>query len=219
MTKEHPIAFSPAMVSAILDRRKFTTRRIIADAGDPGVAPGDLLWVKETHYRFGTWEPWPSSDGKARWRFEGGPASFDSPAARHGNRPRQGPPASDEDKRIARWYRRPAMFMFRRDCRLTLRVERVTTERLQEISLQAAQEEGIKAVSKDGRLRKFGIPDRDGEPGTDDEGWPWTEWEASSTAAFRRLWEKLHGAGSWEKNPRVAVYEFRIESAPGGSRS
>lgn len=214
---EHPIPFTPAMVSAILARRKFTTRRILRDGQEPRVAAGDLLWVRETHYRIGHWEVDYSrrmTDERLRWKFVGfGGTYFDPPTSGV----RQGPPADDDEKGERRWYRRPAMFMFRSDCRLQLQVTRVTTEALQEISPMAAQEEGIASHSKDSRTRKFGIPDRDGLPGTDNEGWPWVEWETTQVGAFRRLWEQIHGAGAWEVNPRVAVIEFKIATEPGGS--
>lgn len=213
---ERPIAFSPAMVSAILDRRKLTTRRILKvdpETGEikpPTIRAGDLLWVKETHYRFGWWEP--EHIGAARhWRFEGpDECSFDPPAAEH----RRGPPSGDEAKQRPQWYSRPAQFMPRRFCRLTLRVTRVYGDHLQNLSWVDAEEEGIAGISKDGRIRKFGIPDRDGLPGEDNEGWHWPRWKKTPQEAFAALWDSLHGPGAWAQNPWVAVIAFEPETRP-----
>jgi hypothetical protein len=82
VTTERPILMSAPMVRPILDGTKSQTRRVIKPqpthfnpAGAPRRArpdrspsdvvrcpygrPGDRLWVREEHYRFGHWEPVP----------------------------------------------------------------------------------------------------------------------------------------------------------------
>ena len=94
--------------------------------------------------------------------------------------------------------------------RILLEIADVRVERLQEISENDAKGEGLAAISKDGQIFKYGIPDRDGLPGTDDHGWPWVDWKHSARNAFGRLWESINGAGSWDTNPWVWVVEFRV---------
>lgn len=92
--------------------------------------------------------------------------------------------------------------------RLTLYVTDVRVERLQDIGEADAQSEGLQTLSKDGRTWKWGIPDRDGLPGTDDCGWPWADWQTDPRAAYARLWNVINGPGAWEANPWVAAYTF-----------
>lgn len=103
---------------------------------------------------------------------------------------------------------RPGMFMPRWASRITLRITRVKVERLQSISEADAKAEGLGAITKDGKLIKYGIADRDGLPGQDNDGWPWVEWNADPRLAYRKLWNAINGPGSWDANPWVAAYTF-----------
>lgn len=91
-----------------------------------------------------------------------------------------------------RGWRSP-IFMPRWASRITLEVTRVWPERLLDISEADAKAEGLACVTKDGTTYKYGIPDRDGWPGTDDDGWPWREWEVDPRKAYWRAWDKIHG--------------------------
>lgn len=106
---------------------------------------------------------------------------------------------------------RPGMFLpnHLRHLMPVLKVTSVRAERLSAITAEGAKREGLSVYSKDGQLDKYGIADYDGQPGTDDLGWPWAKWEADPAAAYRTLWEKINGAGSWEKNPWCWVIGFR----------
>lgn len=221
--KSRPILFSAPMVRAILNGSKSVTRRTVkcmhldfvagceADRNDPrnygyecddgwvklqastdprddeiqlpcphGRA-GDHLWVRET-VAVGH-----SYDGNERICYR-----------------------SDGDVELSpdrKWT--PSIFMSRRHSRITLEITNVRVERLQEISDADAKAEGLSAITKDGSLFKFGIPDRDGLPGTDNDGWPWDQWERDPRKAYRALWESLNGPGSWDLNPYVWVIEFK----------
>ena len=94
---------------------------------------------------------------------------------------------------------------------ITLTVTDVRVQRLQEISEEDAIAEGIGCITKDGALYKWGMPDRDGYPGTDDDGWPWNRWKIGHKAAFAELWDGLHGADSWDANPWVVAATFTVE--------
>lgn len=175
---------------------------------------GDRLWVRETHFKFGYWERDELKIEKLNrhaLRFVAmSEASFEPP--RHPITARQGPPPSADDWARPTIYKRPARFMFRADARLNLIVEDVDFERLDEVTSIEAEAEGIAAASKDGRFRKFGIPDRDGLPGTDNEGWAWADWQQTPRDAFVRLWNSIHGENAFAANPWVTVTTFRIET-------
>lgn len=108
---------------------------------------------------------------------------------------------------VKRWT--PSIHMPRDASRITLEITGVRLERLQDISEADAKAEGLAEITKDGGLFKFGIPDRDGYPGTDDKGWPWHEWERNPVDAYCKLWQSIYGAESWQANPWVWAIEFR----------
>lgn len=110
--------------------------------------------------------------------------------------------------RSGRPYWRSSRYMHRWASRITLLVTDVHVQRLHDITEQDVLAEGLAKVSKDGRLWKFGLPDRDGLPGDDDHGWHWKDWSADPKQAFARLWNSLHG-DAWGLNPWVAVYTFK----------
>jgi hypothetical protein len=110
------------------------------------------------------------------------------------------------------WNRRPSIFMWRWASRLTLEIKAVRIERLNDISAEDARKEGLKKLTKDDGLTwKYGIPDRDGLPGNDDHGWTWREWCVNPIDAYKTLWESINGEGSWAENPWVWVVEFRLQ--------
>jgi hypothetical protein len=94
--------------------------------------------------------------------------------------------------------------------RITLQVTDVRLQRLQDITDDDARAEGLIAITKDGHLVKYGIPDRDGLPGTDNDGWPWQEWDVSPREAFLKLWDRINGEREpWSANPWVWAVSFR----------
>lgn len=159
--RERPILFKGAMVRAILDGKKTQTRRIVktTDGSEayvsdgkvwkpapvdwsgyiecPQGAPGDRLWVKETHALYalnfnhagcgniGTWHP------------------FDRDVCCHY---REGCP-SELAERFDKW--RPSIFMPRWASRLTLQITGVRVERLQAITEDDARAEGIVSTCDD----------------------------------------------------------------------
>ncbi|MFJ9451454.1 hypothetical protein [Herbaspirillum sp. NPDC101397] len=173
---------------------------------------GDRLWVRET-WQYADWtdcgEPHIgyAADGKSVLHEE-----FPEDWAKRLEEiwcELSAPANFDIDNRAAdrRW--RPSIHMPRWACRLLLDVVAVRVEHLQDISAEDAIAEGLSAITKDGKTVKYGIPDRDGFPGSDDDGWHWNEWEKDPIVAFGKLWEKINGAGSWAANPWVWVVEFK----------
>lgn len=206
---DKPISFSPAMATAILTGRKTITRRLLGEGKALPYAAGDTIWVRETHYRTGYWERQMTGERleKVGWRFVGisDASTFDLP--RFCSEPPQGVPRDNHD--VPKLYRRPARFMFKHHARLRLEVEECFAQQLHDAPPYDFAGEGISAISKDGKRLKFGIPDRDGEPGTDNVGWPWPDWQTTAQLAFRLLWDRIHKPGAYDLNPLVSVTRFR----------
>lgn len=203
--KERPILYCAPMVRSVLDGSKTQTRRVVKpshcgyardsdtdgdllaalDACDisqsisPYGQPGDRLWVRET------FREWGGTEKRIDYRA-----------------------TTDVPNPDANW--KPSIFMPRAASRINLEITAVRVERLHDISEADAVAEGLACITKDGdRTRKYGIPDADGMPGTDDHGWPWNEWRSDPREAYRKLWESINGPGSWDLNPWVWVIEFK----------
>lgn len=236
--KSRPILFSPPMIKAILEGRKTQTRRVarvITECWSPefpcnsldeiehlpgAVAfhaqtkvddtsthvykcpygkPGDNLWVRESGWLPKTPTARELRDGADTWPgfvYDADGVSF----------------SDVEDFKRWGWKRVPSIFMPRWASRIGLEILDVCVERLQDISESEARTEGLSCISKDGRRTwKYGIPDSDGLPGTDDFGWPWSEWDECPVAAFRYLWNRTNEKRgySWDSNPWVWVITFK----------
>lgn len=215
---DRPILFSAPMVRALLEGRKTQTRRAFnpqpysfttegqqywnasgcvggricisdRDLLNLHKKPnfGDRLYVCETHYRFGHWEPDQTkrtAAGRQKWKFveDSADVLFEAPESFRKGRHHQYPftPA---------WHQRLGRFMFRKHSRTTLIVTDVRIERLQDISEMDSRAEGA---------------------------WSWKEtWDDAQIIdnardAYCHLWEEINGEGSWESNPWVAAYTFRV---------
>ncbi|NOK05795.1 hypothetical protein HNV27_30205 [Myxococcus xanthus] len=176
--------------------------------------PGDRLWCKET------WRTAAKLDGQS-------PTAIAKACTDLGYRSPWAPLQYEADGARVNWNEadwgqagktRVSIHMPRWASRLTLEMVSVRFERLHDITDEDAKAEGLTCLSKDGgRTWKYGIPDRDGWPGTDDTGWPWTDWDVSPRVAFRRLWSSIYGPESWERNDWVARGEFRAQPLAGGA--
>lgn len=212
MTKERPILFKGEMVRAILDGRKTQTRRVVKPQAavltdemaralgvqppavqNPPVipcpygAPGDRLWVRETY------------------------AAFTQPTHEYGEADLIEGPLSDAVERYGslalaykadgtsnpeRW--RPSIFMPRSASRILLEITDERVQRLQEISEEDARAEGIRELSL-----------QEGQPGAWWTADPQQSLQARTPVqAFRRLWESIHGADSWDVDPWVWAISF-----------
>lgn len=210
--KERPILFSAPMVRALLNGTKTQTRRVVKPQPVelPDFNRGRLSYnVRGSVYR--AWNP-AVMDPRCPYGQRGDRLWVRETWTQACVHPRQG----DEvfyraDGEVAPEFEPwiPSIHMFRWASRILLEIVSVRVERLQDISEADAMAEGLTALTKDGRTIKFGIPDMDGEPGTDDIGWPWSTWLLSARGAYRKLWESINGPGSWEANPWVWVIEFK----------
>lgn len=90
-----------------------------------------------------------------------------------------------------------------------IRILDARPEWLHDITQADVLNEGLTQITKDeGRTWKYGLADRDGFPGTDDFGWPWSLWSTDPREAYFRLWDTLHGPGHAFTNPLVWRYHF-----------
>lgn len=230
MTNQRPILFSTAMVQAILAGSKTQTRRVIKPqpvtvASDvlgryfevshrhsgigelqdeikcPYGKVGDVLWVREEHYRFGHWEhdnTKKRKSGRQAWKFV--PDSeevryFDNPP----NEYRKG--RYHKDPYTPAWHKRLARFMPKSLCRINLAIANVRVERLQDISEQDAIAEGIEIIDS----KVFGQKFANYELAADKAPYVF-----DPTYSFESLWRAINGQGSWDSNPWVWVVEFEI---------
>lgn len=228
---EFQISDTPGYDFAMRDRRR-TWNELRKDEilqRCPLGQAGDRLWGRETfcleHQVSEAGNPPPFDDGRpVKYLYEGelgqGELSNDwkaladscwlqphykatdpTPELCYDDRP--------SDEPTVKW--KPSILMPRWASRILLYITEIRIQRVQEVTEEDARAEGLSSFSKDGTLFKFGIPDKDGFPGTDDHGWAWVEWEKSPVNAFRKIWDSLYskkGFG-WDRNPWVWVISFR----------
>ena len=145
-------------------------------------APGDRLWVRETHYL--------TDDGESEYAVFAADqgdvdehlASMQTTMASH--------PSIDWSKHLRL---RPSIHMPRWASRLTLTVTDVRVERLQDISEADAKAEGCDAVLALTIKRPNGA-----HPGNPRE-------------CYCDLWNSLHGPGAWDANPWVVALTFNVQ--------
>lgn len=172
--------------------------------------PGDLLYVRETHYRFGHWEPIPGKEtkgGRQKWQFVEDRAEvlYDAPETF-----RKG--MHNADPWTPAWHKRNSLFMPKEAARIWLEVESVRVERLQDISEGDAVAEGIEKVNVN----------HDVEPEYKDyHGVPLCRvgdkhpWGLTPYGSFKSLWQSINGAESWAANLWVWAVTFKMVSTTG----
>ncbi len=179
-----PLIFSAPMVRAILDGRKTMTRRVLKPQ------PPDGARFMGIHHASDEPDTWffnsPKGPFKVRERFSEGDRLWVKEKHRpHASGVDYGADIHEaQHSQLGGWI--SSMMMAKRFSRLTLIVESVRVERLQEISEADAIREGVE---------KPILPHWSGQP---------------YRSAFRGLWLDIHGPGSWEANPWVAVIGFRV---------
>lgn len=237
--KTKPILFSGPMVRALLDGKKTQTRRIakvkreeflssemledleirgfetIRDDPDgffivppcPYGQPGDLLWVRETFARNGFKvgeKVFYRADNESQFMGEMSESNGNITGYYIDHWVRNG-----ERRKGSEW--KPSIHIPRWASRLTLEITNIRVENLQAISNEDAEAEGFTCMTKDGCVTyKFGIPDYDGMPGTENSGWEWKDWQIEARQAYKKLWESINGSESWDANPWVWVIEFIV---------
>lgn len=217
MARELPIIFSGPMVLAILEGLKTQTRRIIKPQPQPVTAQsghlaapglwckGDVCWPLGDGRSIVSNKPGPHPEWVARWvKIAAGDRLwvreiFSGPHRYAGIRPGLWEDGAiwywaDGDPTDGDWTKpKPGIHMPRWASRLLLHVKQVRVEPLQSISTQDVRAEGITVRQID--LHGMDAFDR----------------QRYHRALFRNLWESIHGAGAWEKNPWVLAITFEVE--------
>ena len=173
-------------------------------------AAGDMLYIKEPHYKFGFWEPiqLPGALKPYKWRFH-----YDECEGVYfpDNIPPRILGCVCTSREQIGWFKRSPLFMFKEDARHWQRVKAVKVERLQSISEEDAKAEGVSPCTW------HHLPDGDGEdisglPGFPDDHCPYRN-------GFANVWDSINGPGAWERNPwLVAVALERVTGNKGCSR-
>ncbi len=164
----------------------------------PRASPGDRLWVRENHWRWGQWDYQPS--GVRKWRFwpeKHDSISFDDEA-----------PGINWPHRLPgklAWWWRPSIYLPRDLSRLALPVSAVKIERLLDITEDDAKAEGFEPGQLD-----------DGH-GPRDLGGGWTVSSqgtfCSAGGMFQITWSKLHPEWDGYSSPHVVATSFTVHKS------
>jgi len=193
--KMKPILFSTPMVQAILDGRKTQTRRIIKGTAKEWIETAtNPDWMK-TAYELSR-----IRNGDILWVRE--TFAEQHPAMTPGDDipdwvnyiyKADNP---EPDWRNGKW--KPSIFMPREAARIFLEVTNVRAERLHDLDDNDAINEGIGAV-------KSGYEYHDiYQDYLNDKN------SLNPIPSYKSLWEKINGKGSWDLNPWVWVYKFKV---------
>jgi hypothetical protein len=180
--------------------------------------PGDILQVRETFWQAYSYPgTLPSGEPEPLARCRGPLVHY----AADGNPPdtpnRHYPNGLGGANRFsapdpyAAWEKRPSIFLPHWAYRNSYKIVEVRLQCIQDITPEDVAAEGLVRLSKDGRTWKWGLPDRDGLPGTDDYGWPWDQWCVDPVTAYLKLWDLLNderGFGTANR-PWVWVITYR----------
>lgn len=209
--KERPILFSTQMVQAILAGRKTQTRREVkglptTDIIRMGLHPngtqyltgqtcpwkiecpygeiGDRLWVRE---KFG----WYNSIKQGSYAYQHGEIPTYPPhkllnGVKHAVCYFADYPKHRWDPKESGW--KSSIHMPRTASRITLEITRIRVQLLNKISAEDCEQEGMDAHCDNGKH---------------DTG-------DALYYEYKKLWESIHGKGSWELNPWVWVIEFSV---------
>jgi hypothetical protein len=109
----------------------------------------------------------------------------------HGPQPGHYAADIDDPRQVEDYICKPSIHMPRWASRLTLRITDVRVQRLQEISEADARAEGAPLELRLLDSVRLGAT-------------------ASHTGGFERLWESIHGPGSWAANPWVWALTFDV---------
>lgn len=219
--KKIPILFSVLMVKQIVAGNKNMTRRAVkgtalawlsdftpeyvAGPGNEKLCPyggiGDILWIREEHYRYGHWvKDGQTKKGAQKWKF----VAADNEVLYYDNAPSSFKVSRDKDApELNFWYKRLAHFMPKALSRYELEVTGKKIERVQAISAEDAISEGIEK-EWDGSHHWFRNYLRDD---VKDEG---HMMKGAPKASFESLWKKINGAETWEANQWVWCISFKL---------
>lgn len=197
--KERPILFSTEMVNAILKGHKTMTRRTVNHKND-WLFDEEKNWPTCIYNENGMAIVKPmkcpyGEVGDRLWVRE--TWQHTSVLNIHESDENSGYiyKATDPDwDDFEEWTWRPSIFMPREACRILLEITHVRCERLSEITNSEAMLEGVEGFNP-------GMSTADFEQAS--------QKYTSPVLQFVKLWDKINGYGSFDKNPAVWVVEFK----------
>jgi hypothetical protein len=165
--------------------------------------PGDLVWVKETHFQPGGWVKTgeQTKGGKYRVRFDRvkhAPVIY-----------QEGSDQSSFERDGLTYFTRPPLFMEKTDSRLTLRVTSYGIERLHAIDEAGAVAEGFPIA---GGLDDNGNPAKWSREIPHESGVGMVAWDCALDW-YADLWDSINGPDAWDANPWVEVIKFSVIKA------
>lgn len=152
---------------------------------------GDQLWVKETHYQYGHWEPVDTKrtrTGRQKWKFVPDLQEFIFDAPENYRKGRH-----HKDPATPAWHKRSSLFMPRHAARIFLEITDIRVQNLQGISEEDAILEGISRTQDD---CAYHLEDQ-------------TFRSTTARRCFAHLFEHINGDGTWEQNPFVWAISFK----------
>lgn len=212
---DKPIIFSAPMIRALLDLRKWQTRRNLKPKWNPSANQDFSGWRAEQQSKndwlivggmgVGAEVSTPYAVGDRLWVQEN---CIICAGDEHG--PMEDPPVKYEVDGITKHDRLDYPFSFEANkmprwaSRLTLVVTDVRVQRVQEISAYDAQAEGIQPI--------YDPASEYGEAAwlnylQDDEAFGGF---AARRISFSTLWNSIHGPDAWDRNDWVAAYTFTV---------
>jgi hypothetical protein len=157
----------------------------------PHGKPGDRLWVRELHWRWGKWaKNGLTKTGRTKWKFV--------PVGTSIRYAENAPKTTAKRDGECGWVYRHARFMFRAHSRITQEITEVRVQRLQDITEDDAKAEGAEwygfaDLKPNGDLR-------DGE-------------SVAYRAGFHDLWQSINGEENYQSNPWVWALTFKAVTA------
>lgn len=152
---------------------------------------GDILWVKETFYAYGTWLKYFNTETKKyKWEFSDRSVDY----LYNDSKPKEIKNKNSVDHGC---HKRPSLFMPKGASRIWLQITDIRVERLLDISEEDAIAEGIEVIIKPGWHNHY--KDYMGEP-DDDFVYPQN--------SYYSLWNSINGKDSHKINPWVWVIQF-----------
>lgn len=93
-----------------------------------------------------------------------------------------------------------------------IRITNVRVERLQDISDKDCLADGIERLSDGGGFKPYAFYDKSIKVKSEKEGvnYGWYRSYDTPREAYAALIDKVSGKGTWEKNPYVFVYDFKL---------
>jgi hypothetical protein len=188
---ERGILFSGPMVAALLAGTKTQTRRTQRPQPGQGAAPrnpfgqpGDRLWVRERFFAFGHWQTRRNArKGREEWFFTD-LTRQQGLAWRYAQAHDAGSGAG-ADPHAARVAGAAPTWHPRPALFMPRAASRILLE------IVGVRSERLQAIGAEDALAEGVVPD--GDP----------------VRAYRAVWERINGAGSWDADPMVWVVEFR----------